>query len=116
MVTENTAAIRGFEHHTFICSGCHIRVRRIVFTRQSAHSLGLQFHVLNAGTDQDIDTLFAGLIQQRIGVLLVSADPFFLQLTPEQQSFRRHLCSSLYAAISVRRLQMGAHMLPRLFR
>jgi hypothetical protein len=33
-----------------------------------------------------------------------------------EQSFRRHLCSSLYAAISVRRLQMGAHMLPRLFR
>ena len=50
-----------------------------------------RFYVLSAGTDQDIDTIFAGLIQQRIGVLLVSADPFFLQLTPEQQSFRRHL-------------------------
>jgi hypothetical protein len=59
--------------------------------RVNARSLGLQFHGLNAGTDQDIDTIFAGLIQQRIGVLLVSADPFFLQLTPEQQSFRRHL-------------------------
>jgi hypothetical protein len=34
--------------------------------RKSARSLGLQFHVLNAGTDQDIDTIFAGLIQQRI--------------------------------------------------
>jgi hypothetical protein len=69
-----------------------------------------RFYVLSAGTDQDIDTIFAGLIQQRIGVLLVSADPFFLQLTPEQQSFRRHLCSSLYAARGVRRLQMGAHI------
>jgi putative ABC transport system substrate-binding protein len=46
--------------------------------RESARSLGLQFHVLNAGTDQDIDTVFAGLIQQQIGMLLVSADPFFL--------------------------------------
>jgi putative ABC transport system substrate-binding protein len=46
--------------------------------RESARSLGLQFHVLNAGTDHDIDTVFAGLIQQRIGLLLVSADPFFL--------------------------------------
>ena len=33
VVPEITAAIRGFENHTFICSGCHIRVRRIVFTR-----------------------------------------------------------------------------------
>jgi hypothetical protein len=29
-----------------------------------------RFYVLSAGTDQDIDTIFAGLIQQRIGVLL----------------------------------------------
>ena len=41
-------------------------------------SLGLQFHVLNASTDQDIDSAFAGLIQQRIGLLLVMADPVFL--------------------------------------
>jgi hypothetical protein len=33
VVPENTLAVRGFEHHTFICSGCHITVRRIVFTR-----------------------------------------------------------------------------------
>ena len=46
--------------------------------RESARSLGLQFHVLNAGTDHDIDTVFAGLIQQQIGMLLISADPFFL--------------------------------------
>jgi putative tryptophan/tyrosine transport system substrate-binding protein len=46
--------------------------------RESARSLGLQFHVLNAGTDHDIDAIFAGLIQQQIGMLLVSADPFFL--------------------------------------
>ena len=50
--------------------------------RKSARSLGLQFHVLNAGTDQDIDTIFAGLIQQRIGVLLVSADLFFFSSRP----------------------------------
>jgi hypothetical protein len=28
-----SAAIRGFEHHNFICSGCHRTVRRVVFTR-----------------------------------------------------------------------------------
>ena len=33
VVPENTLAVRGFEHHTFVCSGCHITVRRVVFTR-----------------------------------------------------------------------------------
>jgi hypothetical protein len=33
VVPENTAAVRGFEHHTFICSGCHVTVRRVAFTR-----------------------------------------------------------------------------------
>jgi putative ABC transport system substrate-binding protein len=46
--------------------------------QDSARSLGLQFHVLNASTDQDIDTVFAGLVRQQIGVLLVTADPLFL--------------------------------------
>jgi hypothetical protein len=30
---ENTATVRGFEHHTFICSGCHLTMRRVAFTR-----------------------------------------------------------------------------------
>ena len=33
VVPENTVAVRGFEHHTFSCSGCHITLRRVVFTR-----------------------------------------------------------------------------------
>jgi hypothetical protein len=33
VVPENTVTVRGFEHHTFICSGCHSTVRRVVFTR-----------------------------------------------------------------------------------
>jgi putative ABC transport system substrate-binding protein len=46
--------------------------------QDSARSLGLQFHVLNASTAEDIDTVFAGLVRQQIGVLLVTADPLFL--------------------------------------
>jgi ABC-type uncharacterized transport system substrate-binding protein len=45
--------------------------------QDSARSLGLQFHVFKAGTDQEIDAVFAALLQQRIGLLLVSADPVF---------------------------------------
>jgi hypothetical protein len=33
VVPENTVAVRGFEHHSFICSRCHITLRRVVFTR-----------------------------------------------------------------------------------
>jgi putative tryptophan/tyrosine transport system substrate-binding protein len=46
--------------------------------REAARLLALQFHVFNASTAQDIDTVFASLVQRRIGVLLVSPDAFFL--------------------------------------
>ncbi len=58
--------------------------------QDSARSLGLQFHVLNASTDQDIDTVFAGLVRQQIGVLLVSADPLFLGRRVEVAALAAH--------------------------
>jgi hypothetical protein len=33
VVPENMATVHGFEHHTFICSGCHVTVRRVAFIR-----------------------------------------------------------------------------------
>jgi hypothetical protein len=33
VIPDKTVGDRGFEHHTFICSGCHATVRRIAFTR-----------------------------------------------------------------------------------
>jgi putative tryptophan/tyrosine transport system substrate-binding protein len=45
--------------------------------RETALSLGLQLHILNAGTAQEIDTAFARIVEQRIGLLLLGADPFF---------------------------------------
>ena len=32
VVPETTVGVRGFEHHTFICLGCHRTVRRVIFT------------------------------------------------------------------------------------
>jgi putative tryptophan/tyrosine transport system substrate-binding protein len=46
--------------------------------RETARSLGLQIHILNAGTESEIDAAFASLVEQRIGMLLSGADPFFL--------------------------------------
>jgi putative ABC transport system substrate-binding protein len=61
--------------------------------REAARLLALQLHVLNASTAQDIDTVFASLVQRRIGVLLVSPDAFFLS--------QRHQFAELAARYAV---------------
>ena len=33
VVPDDTVAVRGVEHHTFICSGCHVTEHRIVFIK-----------------------------------------------------------------------------------
>ena len=43
----------------------------------SARTLGRHVQVLNASTGREIDTAFTTLVQQRVGSLLVSGDPFF---------------------------------------
>jgi putative tryptophan/tyrosine transport system substrate-binding protein len=43
----------------------------------AARTLGLQLHVLNANTERDFDTVFATLIQLRIGALVIGGDAFF---------------------------------------
>jgi putative tryptophan/tyrosine transport system substrate-binding protein len=46
----------------------------------AAHALGLQLHILNATHESDINTAFATLVQERIGAVLVGADPAFTNL------------------------------------
>lgn len=43
----------------------------------SAQALGRQIKVVNASTAEEIDTAFGTLVQQRLGAVLVSGDPFF---------------------------------------
>jgi putative tryptophan/tyrosine transport system substrate-binding protein len=43
----------------------------------AARDLRLQLHVMHASTDRDFDTVFASLIQQRAGGLVIGGDPFF---------------------------------------
>jgi putative tryptophan/tyrosine transport system substrate-binding protein len=45
--------------------------------QQAANRLGQQLRVLGASTDRELDAAFATIIDQRIGGLLVQADPFF---------------------------------------
>jgi ABC-type uncharacterized transport system substrate-binding protein len=43
----------------------------------AARTLGLQVHILHAGTDRDFDVVFASLVQLRGGALLIHGDGFF---------------------------------------
>jgi putative tryptophan/tyrosine transport system substrate-binding protein len=43
----------------------------------AAHLLGIKLHALEAGTDNEFETVFANLIQLRAGGLVISGDPFF---------------------------------------
>jgi hypothetical protein len=38
VVQDDTMAVPGFEHHTFMCSACHDVERRLVFTRHGRQS------------------------------------------------------------------------------
>jgi len=43
----------------------------------AARRLGRQIHILNASTESEFDAAFLTIDQQRIGALLIAADPFF---------------------------------------
>jgi putative ABC transport system substrate-binding protein len=47
-------------------------------TQAAAAALGLHLHVLRASSQDNLDMAFKTLVQQRVGALIVSADPFFL--------------------------------------
>ena len=65
--------------------------------REMARSLGLQLHVLNAGTAQEIDTAFARIVEQRIGLLLLGADPFFIDQRDQFVALAaRHAIPTIY--------------------
>ena len=50
------------------------RVRKV---QEAAPSFGLNVHVLNARTEQEIDAAFVTLAKLRAGAILVDSDPFF---------------------------------------
>jgi putative ABC transport system substrate-binding protein len=50
----------------------------IRYLQEAARTKGLQLHVLKAGTEDEIETAFASLIQLQAGALLVGSDIFFV--------------------------------------
>jgi putative tryptophan/tyrosine transport system substrate-binding protein len=56
----------------------------------AARTLGLQLHVLHAGTDSDLDMAFAALHQLRAGGLVIGPDPFFISRSDQLGALTVH--------------------------
>jgi putative ABC transport system substrate-binding protein len=65
--------------------------------QDAAHALGLQIHVLNASTQDEIDTAFAGFVQLRADALMVGTGELFYR-RPERLAAlaARHRMPAIY--------------------
>ena len=64
------------------------------------HSLGLEFHVLNASTERDFDGVFAKLIELRAGGLVIAGYPFFTSRTEQLAALAlRHAVPTIYQTL-----------------
>lgn len=65
---------------------------------QAASYLGRQFHILNAGSETEIDAAFRALVERRVGALVVSSDPFFLNRRQQLVALAaRHAIPTIYS-------------------
>lgn len=63
----------------------------------AAHAVGQQTHVLNASAESHIDSAFKLMVDQRIGALLVTADPFFIRQRDKLAALTtRHAIPAIY--------------------
>ena len=66
-------------------------------TQSAAHSVGQHLVVLKASTQDDIDTAFTILVQQRVAALLVIASPFFVTRAEQLIGLSaRHVLPTIY--------------------
>ena len=71
--------------------------RMIGDLQAAALEKGVQLAVLNAGTEVEIDTVFAMLVQREAGALVVSADPFFFSRREQLTTLAaRHALPAIY--------------------
>ena len=66
-------------------------------TQAAARAIGLTLIILNASTESEIDAAFATLVQQRIGALVVTGDPFFVSRRDKLVALAaRHAVPTIY--------------------
>ncbi len=67
--------------------------------QEAARTKGVQLHILEAGTESDIDAAFALLVQLQLSGLVVSIDPFFSARREQLVSLAaRHAIPAIYFA------------------
>src|SRR5262245_30972990 len=54
-----------------------LAARQLQELEQAAHAIGQRIVITKASTDEELDAAFGVLVQERIGALLVAADPYF---------------------------------------
>ena len=75
VVPDNTVTVRGVEHHTFICSGCHGTERRVVFIKDGREADGPPMpmqaarRIKRASTVQDEHVAAPGLLSRVVALL-----------------------------------------------
>jgi ABC-type uncharacterized transport system substrate-binding protein len=63
----------------------------------AAQTIGQQLVVFHAGTERDLDNVFTTLVEQRVGALLVAADPFFANRRAQVIALsERHAIPAIY--------------------
>jgi putative ABC transport system substrate-binding protein len=66
--------------------------------REAARAIGLQLHVLNAGTDPEIDTAFEAIARNSIPALVVAVDSFFVTRRDKLVALAtRHAVPTIYS-------------------
>jgi putative ABC transport system substrate-binding protein len=58
--------------------------------QSTAHSLGLELHVLRASSDPELEAVFTTLAQSRAGALLIGTDPFFNSRSVKLAAYAMH--------------------------
>jgi hypothetical protein len=75
VVPDGTVSVRGAEHHTFICSGCHVTERRVVFIKDGREADGPPMptqaapRIKRASTVQDERVAARGLLSRVVALL-----------------------------------------------
>ena len=56
----------------------------------TASSLGLEFHILQASSERDFDSVFAALARLRVGALVIAPDAFFISRSEQLGALTAH--------------------------